>query len=254
MSGLDYIQQEIKPNERIFPIDEGLDFLGYVTYPDEYSRLRKRVKKNYARKLHRIKSRKRRTEIIGSLWGMAKHARCWHLLETLLYPKELNKLKKKRMKDFGKPKSSPMTVNGKKSFRGSKISGRELDHKPFIVVDFESNVIPAIEEKRYKDEVDATLAKGGDTSLVKKPREKYVVSIIFQNQLRKLWTGDRENWEELEARKKDGELPFFCSITSDYSGAFPKYAFCSATAFGHQIPSDEELKALFNNLNIKIDE
>lgn len=251
---IDYIQQEIKPNERIFPIDEGLDFLGYVTYPDEYSRLRKRVKKNYARKLHRIKSRKRRIEIIGSLWGMAKHARCWHLLETLLYPKELNKLKKKRMKDFGKPKSSPMTVNGKKSFRGSKISGRELDHKPFIVVDFESNVIPAIEEKRYKDEVDATLAKGGDTSLVKKPREKYVVSIIFQNQPRKLWTGDRENWEELEARKKDGELPFFCSITSDYSGAFPKYAFCSATAFGHQIPSDEELKALFNNLNIKIDE
>ena len=72
---IDSIQQEIKPNERIFPIEEGLDFLGYVTYPDGYSRLRKRVKKNFARKLHRIKSRKRRTEIIGSLWGMAKHAR-----------------------------------------------------------------------------------------------------------------------------------------------------------------------------------
>ena len=51
-----------------------------VIYPD-YTLMRKRVKKNFARRLKKVKSRKRRVEIVGSLWGMAKHANCWHLLE-----------------------------------------------------------------------------------------------------------------------------------------------------------------------------
>jgi len=60
------IGQTIKPNERVFPIESGLDFLGYVIFPT-HTRLRKRVKKNFARKLAKVKSRKRRVEIIGSL-------------------------------------------------------------------------------------------------------------------------------------------------------------------------------------------
>jgi hypothetical protein len=248
---IELMGQQVKQNDRIFPADDGLDFLGYLIFP-RYALIRKRVKKNYARRLKRVKSRKRRVEIVGSLWGMAKHANCWHLLEKLLFRKEFIKLKKKAMKDFGKAKSEPKTIDGKKSFRGKKVNGGELFHKPFIVVDFEKDVIPSIERERYKREVDETLAKGGDTSLVKKPRPKYVVSLIFQNELRKFWTGDKENWDELDRRREEPDgIPFFASMEADYSGQYPKFTFCSATALGFQMPTDEELERLFTQLKIK---
>ena len=41
------IDLEIKPNERVFPVEEGIDFLGYVIRPD-YVRLRKRIKQKTA--------------------------------------------------------------------------------------------------------------------------------------------------------------------------------------------------------------
>jgi RNA-directed DNA polymerase len=44
------IDLEIKPNERVFPVEEGIDFLGYVIRPD-YVRLRKRIKQKFARKM-----------------------------------------------------------------------------------------------------------------------------------------------------------------------------------------------------------
>ena len=65
------IDLEIKKNERVFPSAQGIDFLGYVRFNGSYSLLRKRVKKKYARKLHKVKSRKRRRELIASFYGMA---------------------------------------------------------------------------------------------------------------------------------------------------------------------------------------
>ncbi len=249
---VNFIGQEIKRGERVFPLSEGLDFLGYVIYPT-HSRLRKRVKKNFARKLARVKSRRRRKELVGSLWGMAKHCNSWHLLETVLYRSEYKKLKRKVMKDFGKSRcGQSYTPDGKKSFRGQKISGKELDHKPFIVVDYETGVIPTVEQDRYKREVEDTLSRGGDASLVKKPRPKYVVSVIYNGALRKLWTGDKENWDELDRRREEPDgLPFFCSMETDYSGQYPKYTFCSATALGYRMPAEEEMDRLFTQLKIK---
>lgn len=246
------IGQKIKCNDRIFPLSEGLDFLGYVIYPT-HSKLRKRVKQKAARKLKKVKSRKRRIELVGSLWGLAKHCDCWHFLETVLHKREYLKLKKKAMKDFGKSRcEQSLTSDGKKSFRGQKISGRELDHKPFIVIDYEKGVIPTVENDRYRREIEETRMKGGDESLVKKPRPKYVVSIIFNGALRKLWTGDKENWDELDRRREEPDgLPFFCSMEVDYSSSFPKYTFCSATALGHKMPTDDELNRLFTQLKIK---
>ena len=73
---------KIKPNEAVRPLSEGVDFLGYVIYPD-HTRLRKRNKQNAARKLHKVKSRKRRVEIVGSLYGQCKHGDCRNLFRTL---------------------------------------------------------------------------------------------------------------------------------------------------------------------------
>lgn len=44
---------KIKANERVFPVDEGIDFLGYVIYPDHVL-LRKRIKQKFARKCTRL--------------------------------------------------------------------------------------------------------------------------------------------------------------------------------------------------------
>lgn len=73
---------EVKPSEAVRPLDVGLDFLGYVHY-GTHSLLRKRIKQKAARKLAKVKSRKRRQEIIGSFKGMACHADCKHLFYKL---------------------------------------------------------------------------------------------------------------------------------------------------------------------------
>lgn len=76
----------IKQDERVFPISTGIDFLGYVIYGQDgqhYVRLRKRNKQNAARKLHRLKSQKRRREVIASLYGQCKHANCHNLFNRL---------------------------------------------------------------------------------------------------------------------------------------------------------------------------
>ena len=44
----------IKPNERVFPVGEGIDFLGYVIYAPDHVRLRKRIKQKFARKMHEV--------------------------------------------------------------------------------------------------------------------------------------------------------------------------------------------------------
>ena len=74
---------EIKADERVFPTSKGIDFLGYVIFGHDHVRLRKRNKKNAARKLHRLKSKRRRQEVIASLYGQCKHANCHNLFNRL---------------------------------------------------------------------------------------------------------------------------------------------------------------------------
>lgn len=74
---------EIKPNEAVRPISEGIDFLGYVD-DGEHTRIRKRIKQNAARKLSKIKSRKRRQQIIGSFKGMTKWGDCGNLFKKIV--------------------------------------------------------------------------------------------------------------------------------------------------------------------------
>lgn len=124
------IDLKVKPNERVFPVTEGIDFLGYVIYPD-HSELRKRIKKRFARKMHTVKSRKRRRELIASFYGMAKHANCNHLF---------NKLTGKKMRSFKDLNVAFKPEDGKKRFAGAVVSIRELVNLPIIVKDFETGI------------------------------------------------------------------------------------------------------------------
>lgn len=120
----------IKPDERVFPITEGIDFLGYVIYPD-HVRLRKRNKQNAARKLNKLKSKRRRCEVIASLYGMAKHADCNRLF---------NKLTNKDMRSFRDLNVAYQPKDGKKRFAGYVVSLRDIVNLPVIIKDYELGI------------------------------------------------------------------------------------------------------------------
>ena len=127
---IESIGLQVKSNERIFPVTEGIDFLGYVIRPD-YVRLRKRIKKKAAAKLNEVKSRKRRREIIASLYGMAKHADCNNMFHQLTG---------KKMKSFKDLKIAYKPEDGKKRFPGAVVSIRELVNLPIVVKDYETGI------------------------------------------------------------------------------------------------------------------
>lgn len=222
----------IKPSEAVRPIRVGLNYLGYVTFADDtgpervvYSFIRKRTKVKFARRIHHVKSRKRRQALIGSFFGMAAHGDCRHLLKTLITPTEYRKLKHKRkMKEFGNFKVSAVTLDGKKNFKGRKVSARELNGKGVIIVDYEK-LIPKRETEDYNRRCQDASAKNVDLSLVEKPRHKYLLQIICNGELCKMWTGDKEIWHFLDEIDAQKGLPFFVGISIDYSAQYPKLNF-----------------------------
>lgn len=121
---------KIKESERVFPVTESIDFLGYVIYPD-HALLRKRIKKKFARKMGEVKSRNRRRVLTASFYGMAKHAQCNNLF---------NKLTGKEMKSFKDLNVAYKPDDGKKRFPGAVVSIRELVNLPIVVRDFEMGV------------------------------------------------------------------------------------------------------------------
>lgn len=129
----------IKPNEAVRPISEGLDFLGFVQYED-YSLIRKRIKQNAARKLHKVKSRKRRQEIIGSFKGMACHADCKNLY---------HKLTGKHMKKFSEMGVTYTPEDGKKRFPGNTVRLSSITNVPIVVLDYEKDMKTENGDDRY---------------------------------------------------------------------------------------------------------
>lgn len=259
VSMLAELKLHIKTNEAVRPTSVGIDYLGYVTFTDDtkaeravYSRIRKRTKQKFARRISRVKSRKRRQSLIGSFFGMAAHADCRHLLKTLITKTEYNKLKHKRkMKDFGDFSVKPTTFNGKKSFRGTRITSSELDRKGVIIVDYEKDLIPTREKDEYLRRMQAASAQGIDTSLVEKPKKKTLISLIFENKMRKLWTGDNELLQILEQIDEQDGFPFFVGIEVDYSGTHKKINFVPASKLNLSVPSDEELDRILEMFNLK---
>ena len=174
----------IKQSEAIRPISEGLDYLGYVDYGD-HSRLRKRTKQNAARKLAKVKSRKRRIQIIGSFKGMAKWGDCKNLYKSLT-GKEM-----KSFKDLG---LQYVAEDGKKRFGGKQVSLRSLTNVHIKIVDYEKDV---------------------DTENGKRT----VVSFMYDNgDMGKYFTADKQQLWYLEKIKEMGEIPLDTTIMSEVFG------------------------------------
>lgn len=185
------LKLEVKPNECVRPISEGIDFLGFV-YDGKKGRLRKRTKQKAARKLHKVKSRKRRQQIMGSLKGMAKWGDCKHLYKTLTgknmesFSENVKKVKNDGVNYTGK--------DGKRILNGVLENLRTLVNMHITILDFEADV-PTKNGPRYivqfqKD--DGTLCK-------------YL-------------TNDSEQKFWLEKFREAGKIPFDCRITPQYFG------------------------------------
>lgn len=249
----------IKPSEAVRPLKVSINYLGYNTCVDDskrervvYSRIRKRTKQKFARRIKDVKSRKRRQVLIGSFFGMAAHADCRHLLKKLITPNEFRKLKHKRkMKDFGSFKVSPMTLDGKKNFKGKKISARELDRRGVIIVDFEK-LTPKRETEEYMRRCQDASAKNVDLSLVEQPKQKYLVQLICDGNLYKIWTGDKEIWHILDEIEAQKGRPFFVGIQIDYSTQYPKLNFVNPATLNITRPTDEQIQALFHQYNLNL--
>lgn len=155
------------------------------------------------------------------------------------------------MKDFGDFKINPTTLDGKKNFRGNKINPRELDGKGFVVVDFERDVVARRDREEYQRRLQDASMRGVNPDLVEKPKTKYIIQIIFNGALRKMWTGDRDIWNILEQIDEEDGFPFFVSVEMDFTGQYPKANFMPASRFGLTPPSDAELEAILKRHNLK---
>lgn len=129
----------VKENEAVRPLSEGFDMCGYVHY-STHSLLRKRIKQNAARKLARIRSRRRRQEVIGAFKGMACHADCKNLYRKLTH---------KEMKKFSEMGIVYTPADGKKRFPGKVMRLSALQNKTIEIHDYESELTTTHGDGRY---------------------------------------------------------------------------------------------------------
>lgn len=182
---------EVKENECVRPISEGIDFLGYV-YDGKKARLRKRTKQKSARKLHKTKSRKRRQEIIGSLKGMAKWCDAKHLYKILTgknmesFSEASKQMKKDGVNYTGK--------DGKRILNGVLENLRTLVNMHITILDFEPDVP----------------TKNGTRYVVQFQKDDGTIC--------KYLTNDSEQKFWLEEMRKKGKIPFECKISPQYFG------------------------------------
>ena len=232
----------IKPDERVFPISTGVDFLGYVIYGQDgqhYVKLRKRNKQNAARKLHRLKSQRRRREVIASLYGQCKHADCRNLFYRLT---GIKMSEFKRLSDTG---IKAKYQDGKKRFEGAEINISELVGEEFVIVDYETGVVTKPQRREYEEKVAQQRKELENYTThgitppngfiypehVPQPIGKYVVSVKrnagqSNEVVQKLFTGDSENKSILDQMREQDLLgKVLCSVKSVRCKGFNRYVF-----------------------------
>lgn len=193
---IEKLDLEIKPNEAVRPISEGIDFLGFV-YDGDKARIRKHTKQKNARALKRVKSRKRRQRIIGSFKGMAKWGDC----KNLFY-----RLTGEKMKDFKEFNLQYVAEDGKKRFAGQKVSQSKLVNLELAIEDFETDV----------------QTPNGKRTVV----SFTYLSGPMQGQKAKYFTDDKQQLQFLQKIQEMGGLPFKTTLQMDSeAGAITKYIF-----------------------------
>lgn len=233
---LEKIKLYVKPEEKIRPASSGLDFLGYVIYPD-HARLRKRNKVKSARRLHSIRSAKRRHQITASLYGQCKHAECRNLFYRLT---GITMEQFKKLSELG---IKPKFTDGKKRFDCQEIKLSDIeDNTEILILDFEEGIItkPLREEynrrvaeqhRQLQEYISRGITPPQDfvyPEQVEKPTGKYLVSAIidrtYAKQTVKFFTGDQENKSILDQLREQGLLgKTLCTVKRIRCKGFNRY-------------------------------
>ena len=172
LSGIVHEQVEgiglkVKANERIYPVSQGIDFVGYDIYKD-YTRIRKRNKKKAARRLHKIKSKRRRAEILASFYSLCKHADAKHLFYKITGLKMADYSNLKSLANLGISTSPGVRRNGQKNFTCREVTLNALVGSTLCILDFQTGVSTKWSRREHKEAV-----ANGDTEA--KEKTKYLV-------------------------------------------------------------------------------
>lgn len=132
---------KVKPSAAIRPLSEGFNALGYVTFSTDgtkkgewsYSLVRKRIKKKFALRMKKVKSRKRRQQLIGSFKGVADHANARHLMKKLFPRKTMAKFS-----ELGLPPFQPK--DGKKRFNCEKMQLGQITNRRIEILDYDTDI------------------------------------------------------------------------------------------------------------------
>lgn len=171
----------IKPNEQIWHWkDRPLDFLGYKYYSNGKVQIRKHIKQRFARRWKRVKSIRRKKELLASFYGICKHANAKNLFK---------KMTGMEISDFAKSGFQYQAKDGKKHFDVPKYRLSELMNRRIVVLDYEVNVKTAHGEKRT------------------------LVLFRFDNgQEGKFWTGGDELLQAIKYMDEQNKIPFYAEI------------------------------------------
>ncbi len=124
----------------------GIDFLGYV-FSKEDVRLRKGIKKRFAAGMGRVKSRKRKRQILDSYKGWCEHGDCKNLWRKITG-------KKMGFADKGITMISQRDRDGKRIFDVKQVPLTDIINMPLTVLDFESNIRTRDIHDRSKQNMD----------------------------------------------------------------------------------------------------
>jgi hypothetical protein len=165
----------IKPDEQIFETSKRfVDALGYKTNSDGRVMIRNATKKRFARKWKRVKSFKRRQQLIGSFYGITKHANAKHLFKTITGIS---------MKQFSELGLTYERTDGKTYFDVPCVQMNELTNCRIEVHDFTTG---------------AKTVNG----------DRCIVLIMHEGQKKKFITGSDELVQLLTKAKNNEMLPF----------------------------------------------
>ena len=170
----------IKPNAQVWEWDKRpVDFLGYVVGHDGKVRIRKHIKQRFARRWKRVRSRRRKTELIGSFYGICKHAHANHLF------RKLTGIDMKTFAELG----FVYQRDGKKEFAAEQTRLARLVNRQVIVKDFETD----IKTRNYGD-------------------GRYLVLVECDGRDYKFFTNSHHMKAALDHAVQHGGIPFKCTI------------------------------------------
>lgn len=133
-------QLEIKPDAQLWDWSKRpVDYLGYIIGYDGNIRIRKHIKQRFARRWRRVRSRRRQRELIGSFYGVCKHAHARHLF------RKLTGIDMTTFAELG----FVYQHDGKKDFAAEQVKLARLSNKKVTVKDYETGINTREGSDRY---------------------------------------------------------------------------------------------------------